>query len=513
MTVTIAILCKQKAHCLPLYLKCILNQTYPKELINIYIRSNNNTDNTIEILKEWISKHEDKYNSIYCDFSDIDQNLEILKPHEWTKERFLILGDIRNKSLQYAYDNNSHYFVADCDNFIIPSTIQDLFNTNLPVIGPLLHRHNHCYSNYHDKVDNDGYMKQTDEYYILLQQQIKSLVAVDVIHCTYFIRYDILPFMNYIDCSGRHEYVIFSHNCRKQNILQFLDTRKDYGKISFSDTIDELENEEWYNFWKQEKTLIISPQAGFGNRLRALSSGIATALKENRTPYYLWEDFTHSHLQNLRPFTDFFEEIIPKANLDIEVDEVLSEWIPGDGWYSLQSSGQRKFNCSNIKKIRDVFESKDKNVLLETSLTLNNTEDEIISVYQKYFKPNEYFMNILSDIQNIDVGISIRRGNLLDYFPESRQSKEDIISWINSKFQDKTVIIFSDDLKFREEIKTKVTCNIYEPKLSKINWEIAFTEFLILSYKCNHIYGTPMSSFCEEAGKFGGKRHYNKILS
>jgi glycosyltransferase involved in cell wall biosynthesis len=63
--ITIAILCKQKAHCLPLYLDCIDNQTYPKNLISIYIRSNNNTDNTLEILQAWANKHREEYDEIY----------------------------------------------------------------------------------------------------------------------------------------------------------------------------------------------------------------------------------------------------------------------------------------------------------------------------------------------------------------------------------------------------------------------------------------------------------------
>ena len=516
--ITVAILCKQKAHCLPLYLKCIYNQTYPKKLINIYIRSNNNTDNSIEILQNWINEHINEYYHIHYDFSDIDQTkykekIENLSPHDWTRERFLILGNIRNLSLQWAYENNSHYFVCDCDNFIIPSTLEDLFKTNLPIVGPLLHRHNHPYSNYHDTVDSNGYMKQTDAYFLLLEQKIKSLVAVDVIHCVYFIKYDILNKINYIDNTGRHEYVIFSNCARKQNILQFLDTRKIYGKISFADTFDELKKEAWYTSLNEEKILIISPQAGFGNRLRAMASGLAIALREKYTPYYLWENIESGPIINMKHYRDFFEEIIPEASSNIVVEEVLSEWIPGDGWYYVQNGGQKKMNCANIRKIRDVFQS-DKNViLLETSLQLNVSDEEMINAYKLFFKPRNKFIDILNIIPNLDIGISIRRGNLLDYYLEARQSKEDIISWINLKFQG-SMIIFSDDWEFRDDIKNNIINNtFYEHNLTLEKWEISFIEFLILAYKCNKIYGTPMSSFAEEAGKFGGRNHYSKILS
>src|SRR5262249_21251959 len=54
--VTIAILAKDKAHTLPLYLTCLEKQTWPKEKTNLYIRTNNNNDNTVQILKEWVEK-------------------------------------------------------------------------------------------------------------------------------------------------------------------------------------------------------------------------------------------------------------------------------------------------------------------------------------------------------------------------------------------------------------------------------------------------------------------------
>ena len=44
--VTIAILAKDKAHTLPLYLACIEAQTWPKKNTYLYIRTNNNNDET-----------------------------------------------------------------------------------------------------------------------------------------------------------------------------------------------------------------------------------------------------------------------------------------------------------------------------------------------------------------------------------------------------------------------------------------------------------------------------------
>ena len=76
-----------------------------------------------------------------------------------------------------------------------------------------------------------------------LYQQIKGLIEVPVVHCTYFIKNEALPYVKYDDESGRYEYVIFSDSLRKSNIPQYLDTRKIYGKISFATTAQELERD------------------------------------------------------------------------------------------------------------------------------------------------------------------------------------------------------------------------------------------------------------------------------
>ena len=121
------------------------------------------------------------------------------------------------------------------------------------------------------------------------------------------------------------------------------------------------------------------------------------------------------------------------------------------------------------------------------------------------------FIQIILDHQ-IDLLI-FRRGKFLQCYPESRQSKSDIINWINENFSYLTVVIFSDDHEFRDSVKECINCNIYEHDFSQyLNWEVPYIEFLILSYKAEKIYGTPSSSFAEEAGLFGGKQHYGKIL-
>lgn len=245
-TVTIAILAKNKAHCLPLYLKCLLAQTFPKERTYLYIRTNDNTDTTDVILTTWVARYGHLYKEVYIDETPVDARLKQYTAHQWNAFRFAILGAIRQESVNWAMVKGSHYFVADCDNFIHPQTIEILVASHLPVVGPFLVTGKNMYSNYHHRVDDKGYCLDDPGYHMIYHQHVKGFISVDVVHCTYLIRKDILKHVSYLpDKSLRHEYVIFSENLRRAKIQQYLDNRNVYGRITFADTKDEFEKEPW----------------------------------------------------------------------------------------------------------------------------------------------------------------------------------------------------------------------------------------------------------------------------
>jgi hypothetical protein len=243
--VTIAILAKEKAHVLPVYLNLIENQTYPSAKIKLYIRTNNNHDHTALLLEQWIEKVRDRYSEIYYDASDVAEPIHEYSPHEWNTLRFQVLARLRQESVKWAQAKKTHYFVADCDNFIAPETLEMLLKTGLPVIGPLLRNGDDpmsLYSNYHYVTDENGYYKSSNLYYEILYQTIKGLIEVEVIHCTYLIRNEVLDFICYDDGSGRHEYVIFSDTLRKSGIPQYIDNRLNYGKLTFCNTEEEFQS-------------------------------------------------------------------------------------------------------------------------------------------------------------------------------------------------------------------------------------------------------------------------------
>jgi len=241
MDVVVAILVKDKESTLPTFIRCLLNQTFPKKRTRLYIRTNDNTDNSEEILSKFINEHGSDYKSIFYDATPVSESIKKYKQHEWNVERFKVLGKIRDESIKYAIDNNSHYFVIDVDNFIVPSTLDDMVQVApLGVIAPMLVTQT-AYSNYHSTIDKNGYCLPGEAYLKILNKVIKGCIDVPVVHCTYFVANHILDKVSYDDGTYRYEYVVFSHTLRKQNIPQYIDNRKDYGRITFATTKEEFD--------------------------------------------------------------------------------------------------------------------------------------------------------------------------------------------------------------------------------------------------------------------------------
>lgn len=240
-TVLLAILAKQKEAVLPFYLECIEALDYPKKNIHLYVRTNNNTDATASLLLAWLGRVGAQYASVELDTSAVPEPVERYGIHEWNAERFKVLGKIRQTSLLRALERQcAFYFTADVDNFLRPETLKNLVDAGTGlggVVAPLL-RHDDAtqlYSNYHHKVDEAGYFQDSEPYKWILQQTVRGLLEVPVVHCTYLIRADAIPRLVYDDGSGRYEYVVFSESARRAGIPQHLDNRLLYGYLTLTE--------------------------------------------------------------------------------------------------------------------------------------------------------------------------------------------------------------------------------------------------------------------------------------
>ncbi|TPI25056.1 glycosyltransferase [Mesorhizobium sp. B3-1-6] len=236
--VLVAILAKQKEPALPLYLTCIEALDYPKESIVLYIRTNNNTDRTEHILREWLERVGHLYSAVEIDTSDVSDRVEQFREHEWNETRFKVLGRIRNISLRKTLEHNCEfYFVVDVDNFVRPATLRELVALDVPIVAPLLRSiaPGQYYSNYHAEVDASGYYQHCDQYLWVLNRHVRGIIEIPLVHCTYLVRADVLTELTYDDGTTRYEYVIFADSARKAGIVQYIDNRQVYGYITFGD--------------------------------------------------------------------------------------------------------------------------------------------------------------------------------------------------------------------------------------------------------------------------------------
>jgi hypothetical protein len=239
--VLLAILAKQKEAVLPLYLRCIEALDYPKSRISLWVRTNNNTDGTERILNDWLDRVGASYERVHFDASSVSSGVERFGVHEWNAERFRVLAALRQQSLEATRQwGCDYYFVADADNFLRPGALRELVGLGLPLVAPLLHHEQpgHRYSNFHFKADANGYYLECPEYDLVLSGRIRGLIEVDVVHCTYLVRQDVVDRLSYVDSSGRHEYVVFAESARRNGIAQFLDNRQVYGYLSLSESVE-----------------------------------------------------------------------------------------------------------------------------------------------------------------------------------------------------------------------------------------------------------------------------------
>ena len=240
--IIIAILAKNKEQCLPLFLECIYNLDFNKKNIHLYIKTNDNTDNTVDILEDFIKNYEHEYLSVYFNKESINDELKNYKNHEWNSFRFKILSKIRQDSIDYAIKLNSHYFIVDCDNYITPNTLKNLYKIkDLGVIAPLII--SDClFSNFNYHKTQDGVYVNTIYHSNILNRNIIGIIEVKLVHCTYFINKNLLDKILYNDNSDRYEYIVFADNLNKLKIPQYIDNTEFYGFLNFADTKEEHES-------------------------------------------------------------------------------------------------------------------------------------------------------------------------------------------------------------------------------------------------------------------------------
>lgn len=279
------------------------------------------------------------------------------------------------------------------------------------------------------------------------------------------------------------------------------------------------------------KALIVSPQAGMCNRFRAICAGVLLARLSGRSFYHCWmEEPAHENdisiVRQMREstWTTFFAEDpgIPFLNIDeaSRIDQVFSEWGPGEYWYPMQSSAIRRCGWSGAVQVErtsadPILESKAEKILLETSLCLkpsfmteNEFESALAEIYLSHFKPQPVLLDAVEKSCEKEpyVGVHIRRADHLKHVRDADIKRENWAKIILEQVGvDQSVYLCSDDRPFAESVARLLTgyrllsVSSVHHNDQKIQ---AFLEFLRLS-GATRIYGTVGSSFSREAAIFG----------
>ncbi|CAG9830491.1 unnamed protein product [Diabrotica balteata] len=183
-TILVSILVRNKAHTLPYFLSNFESLNYPKDRMALWIRSDHNTDNSLEIIRQWISSVKFKYHSINTEFiEDGTQYPGEHGPAHWTNERFNHIINLRESALEFAKNIWADFLLSlDCDVFLTnPDTLNYLVSKNYTIVAPML-RAEGLYSNFWHGMTDDYYYQRTEEYTPVLHRENQGCFTVPMVH-------------------------------------------------------------------------------------------------------------------------------------------------------------------------------------------------------------------------------------------------------------------------------------------------------------------------------------------
>ncbi|KAF6202044.1 hypothetical protein GE061_004441 [Apolygus lucorum] len=188
-TVLIAILVRNKGHTLPYFLSYLHKLDYPKDRISLWIRSDHNIDDSIDVLEKWLNAYKHLYHSVH---SVLERQGSSLRGEEgvahWPLSRYRHVIPLRESALHTArYMWADYLWVLDCDVFITnPNTLKELVRKKFPIVAPAL-RSDGLYSNFWCGMSNEFYYMRTEDYGPILNRKKKGCFSVPMVHSSVLI--------------------------------------------------------------------------------------------------------------------------------------------------------------------------------------------------------------------------------------------------------------------------------------------------------------------------------------
>ncbi|KAG8186802.1 hypothetical protein JTE90_020480 [Oedothorax gibbosus] len=181
-TVAIAVFVRNKGHTLPYFFGYLERLDYPKDRISLYIRSDHNTDNTLDVLKTWIEHNKDSYNLVdYVLEEEAKEHKDDL--FEWSVEHFKHLIKLKEDAMSAARKMWADYVLfIDADVFLVNNnTLKLLMLEEKTVVAPVIETL-FAYSNFWCGMTEKGYYKRTDDYLKILEREKTGCFDVPMVH-------------------------------------------------------------------------------------------------------------------------------------------------------------------------------------------------------------------------------------------------------------------------------------------------------------------------------------------
>nr|XP_042901961.1 glycosyltransferase 25 family member [Parasteatoda tepidariorum] len=149
-TVLITVLIRNKAHTLPYFFAYLEQLDYPRDRISLWIRSDHNVDDSVNIIKTWLDKYESSYHSVDSILDDSPETFpDGSGVFEWSPLHFDHIISLKESALKAARKLWADYiFFLDADVFLVNNaTLKLLIEEEKTVIAPVLETLG-AYSNY-----------------------------------------------------------------------------------------------------------------------------------------------------------------------------------------------------------------------------------------------------------------------------------------------------------------------------------------------------------------------------
>ncbi len=191
-SVLLVLLLRNKAHTLPHFLAMLDALEYPKKRISLFIRSDHNEDDTVELLRKWLADVESDYANVDV---EVDERNEFYAsdrgPVAWTDERFDRIIALKEEALKKSADFDYVWFL-DADAFISnQETLRYLIAKGHAVSAPLLTTVG-PYSNFWAGMSQSFYYERTPDYLPILERKKnkRGCFEVPMIHSSVLVRRD-----------------------------------------------------------------------------------------------------------------------------------------------------------------------------------------------------------------------------------------------------------------------------------------------------------------------------------